>query len=953
MELIRKYAPHTKRIRFSVSGLYRNELLAKRLEKKLSLKSGILSVTASPMTGNIIITFDESLKVEDIKKEIYKIKFNIRDTKDNFPIKQQAQYPWHIMTKKQIEKVLNTDIDSGLSTVEAKKRLNTYGLNQLINGNKPSFFRMMLNQVNNYLFKILLFAGGISFLIGDVADSIVIISIVVIESSLGVLQEYNAEKSLESLHKLTSPRSSVLRDGKISLLSSSELVPGDVVIVNPGDIVPADARIVECKNLETDESCLTGESHPSSKHDLVILKDDIPLAERKNMAYLGTSITKGYGKLIVVSTGMSTEIGKIAKMLNEERNTSSPLNKSLEILGKNITIAIIAISFSIFLSGIIRGKSFSQMLGIGISLAIGAIPEGLSTIVTIALAYGVQRMAKRNAIVRKLNSVETLGVANVICTDKTGTLTKNEMTVKEIRTLDKVWTISGIGYTPIGSFYRDNVKINPKDDKDLYSILQYSAMCCNSKLIKKGNDWAVSGDPTEGAIIVAASKAGIESKEYERIDEIPFDSSSKFMTVVIDAVSCKLAISKGAPDVILNKCSYFLRAGKAIKLGKINKNKLIKHNNEMSNKALRVLAVSYKILNDEDNNVDSDFIFAGLIGMEDPPKDEVKNTIEECLKNGINVVMITGDQKNTAMSIGERIGLLKDKKAISGQELDKMNDNELINLIDDVNIFYRTSPHHKLKIVRALRKKGYIVAMTGDGINDAPAVKEANIGIAMGKGGTDVTRNASDITLADDNFTTIVMAIKEGRGINENIKKFLRYVLSGNVGEIIALAMASMTGMDMPLTSSQILSINLVTEGIPALALGVEPSALKLKKNENTQLLDNKLYNYILTRGSLIGFTTLFAFKYGETFRNPVIAKTMAYSNLVMAQMFNVFDARRAEMPTPISQNKLLLPSVTISIATLLATIYINPIANIFGNAKLNLMDWFIVLVSSGLISRI
>lgn len=953
MELIRKYAPHTKRIRFSVNGLYRNELLAKRLEKNLSLKSGILSVTASPMTGNIIISFDSSLKAEDIKKEIYKIKFNIRDTKDNFPVKQQAQYPWHIMTKKQIEKVLNTDIDSGLSTVEAKKRLNTYGLNQLISGNKPSFFKMMLNQVNNYLFKILLFAGGISFLIGDVADSIVIISIVVIESSLGVLQEYNAEKSLESLHKLTSPRSSVLRDGKISLLSSSELVPGDVVIVNPGDIVPADARIVECKNLEADESCLTGESHPSSKHDLVILKDDIPLAERKNMAYMGTSITKGYGKLIIVSTGMSTEIGKIAKMLNEERNALSPLNKSLDVLGKNITVAIVTISFSIFLSGIIRGKSFSQMLGIGISLAIGAIPEGLSTIVTIALAYGVQRMAKRNAIVRKLNSVETLGVANVICTDKTGTLTKNEMTVKEIRTLDKVWTVSGIGYSPLGSFYRDNVKINPKDDEDLYSILQYGAMCCNAKLIKKGNDWTVSGDPTEGAIIVAASKAGIESEEYEKIDEIPFDSSNKFMTVVVDAVSYKLVISKGAPDVILNKCSYFLRSGKAIKLGKINKNKIIKQNDEMSNKALRVLAVSYKILNDEDNNVDSDFIFAGLIGMEDPPKDEVSQTIEECLRSGINVVMITGDQKNTAMSIGKRIGLLKDKKAISGQELDKMDDDELINLIDDVNIFYRTSPHHKLKIVRALRKKGYIVAMTGDGINDAPAVKEANIGIAMGKGGTDVTRNASDITLADDNFTTIVIAIKEGRGINENIKKFLRYVLSGNVGEIIALAMASMTGMEMPLTSSQILSINLVTEGIPALALGVEPSSLKLKKNENAQLLDSKLYNYILKRGSLIGFTTLFAFKYGEAFRNPAIAKTMAYLNLVMAQMFNVFDARRTEMATPISQNKLLVPSVAVSIATLLATIYVNPIANIFGNARLSLMDWLIVLVSSGIISRI
>lgn len=941
------------RIRIKIPEIYRNELYAKKLEKSLSLIGGIHYVKANCITSNIIIVYNSSkIDITYIKKEIFKIKYNIKDIVSH--AKEQNTLPWHVMTEKQIEKTLKTDINKGLTSFEARNRLLTYGPNQLVKNAKPSLIRVFLNQLNNYMFKILLFASGISFLIGGTADAIVIASIVVIESSLGVLQEYKAEKTLESLKKLTATTATVIRNGSKLNINSLELVPGDIVCLESGNIVPADGRIIVCTEFEVDESNLTGESVPSCKHPFVMLMENVSIADMKNMVFAGSNVVKGYARVIITGTGMSTQIGQVAKMLDSNNKALSPLKMSLETLGKNITVAIIAISTGIIISGIVRGKAIGEMLSIGLSLAIGAIPEGISTIVTIALAYSVQRMSTKNAIVRKLNSIETLGLTNIICTDKTGTLTKNEMTVKEIRSVNKIWHVTGTGYEPYGEFFRDDMPINPLYDNDLTIILQIGAMCNNSKLVYSENKWNIIGDPTEGALVTAAKKAGIDiDGSYFRIREVPFDSTKKTMTVLVNTPKGKIATVKGAPDAIIKKCTKYLKGGEIYCLNEFDINTILKHNDEMSNKALRVLAVAYKIFEDLDSDIENGLIFAGLIGIEDPPREKVRDAIEECLNSGIDVVMITGDQKNTALSLAHKVGLLGNKKAISGDELDHMSDEELKNSIDGIRIFYRTTPKHKLRIVKAFKEKGFIVTMTGDGINDAPAVKEANVGIAMGKSGTDVTREASDITITDDNFTTIVMAVKEGQNLSGNIKKFLRYVLSGNVGEIIVLASSAITGMPMPLTSSQILSINLVTEGIPALSLGLEPSSTSLSTNAKKAFLDEKLYKCIITRGSLIGLTTLGVFKYALFKGNLNYAKTMAYSNLIMCQMFNVFDSRRTNGYNIQPYNKMLVPSVVISVIFLITTIYLGPISSVFGTFPLSLSDWGIILLSSGVLSRI
>lgn len=851
----------------------------------------------------------------------------------------------------------------GLSEEEAGKRLKKYGINELKQREQISPFRILLRQFTSSIVFILLAALVISLLIGEKLDAIVISTIVVLNGVFGFVQEFKAEKAIEALRKLTALKAKVIRNGKETEIDSRELVPGDIILLETGSKVPADARLIDIAAFQVDEASLTGESVPSNKITGP-LENNILVNDQENMVFMGTIVTKGHAKAVVTGTGMNTEIGKIADMVQEAEEKLSPLQVKLKKFGKWLGFVTIGICLIVFGVGVLREylttdlfeTSFAiEMFLASVALAVAAIPEGLPAIVTISLAFGVRKMSKRNALIRKLPAVETLGCTNIICSDKTGTLTKNEMTVREIYVNNTLIEVTGDGYTPEGKFVqKGNEKVNISN----LELLFRSSTLCNDSRLNHNEKWEIFGDPTEGALLVSAGKAGFKKSEMEnkfpRINEIPFDSERKCMTTIHRVNEENIAYIKGAPDVILNSCKYISINGQVKDITGEDKKQILDVNQEMANRALRVLGFACRSLTEkytpEPEEVENDLTFIGLQAMIDPPREEVRESIVKCRSAGISTVVITGDHKLTAIAITKELGLFKEgDKALSGEELDKLSDDELDEIVENIVICARVSPEHKVRILSALQKKGHVVAMTGDGVNDAPALKKSDIGIAMGITGTDVAKEASDMVLTDDNFASIVNAVEEGRGIYNTIKQFVQYTLSSNLGEILVVFLAILIGWPLPLIAIQILWINLLTDGLPGLALGLDPFNKDImkkppRKRDEEIISKDVIYN-ILIVGFVMGTGTLLMF-YGYGVET-VKAKSIAFTTLVMFQLFNVLTYRAKNFKIDMKASKYLTGSVVISVLMQLAVLY-TPLNTAFKTIPLGLVDLVKIFLVSG-----
>ncbi|QRF23786.1 calcium-translocating P-type ATPase, SERCA-type [Alicyclobacillus sp. TC] len=870
---------------------------------------------------------------------------------------------WHSLSVVDCMAELQSSQD-GLSETEAAMRRQQFGANQLAEGNKVSLLTVFLNQFRDFMILVLLAATLISGLLGEYTDAITIIAIIILNGVLGFVQEVRAEKSLAALKELTAPVARVRRAGQVLSLPARDLVPGDMVLLADGDRVPADARIVTATHFAVEESALTGESLPVNKQPDLTVQGDAPLGDRRNMVYMGTMVTRGKAEILVTATGMQTEMGKIAHLMQQSEDTLTPLQKRLEELGKVLVWLALGLTVVVVLTGVLHGHPWVQMFLAGVSLAVAAIPEGLPAIVTIALALGVQRMIKRNAIVRKLPSVETLGCATVICSDKTGTLTQNRMTALHVYADGVTYDISGTGYEPAGEFLLAGQKVHPDKRAALKSLIEIGAVCNNALMVQKnsenGSQWQVQGDPTEGALLVMAAKAGFTEPDsvYTRLGERPFDSERKMMSVLVQHGNEYMAFVKGAPDVLLKKSTRMFSGGREVGLSAGLQKSIVEMNDRFANEALRNLAFAYKMFPSQEaamaGDWESDLVFVGLCGMMDPPREEAYEAILKCREAGIRTVMITGDHQQTATAIAKKLTILPEGgKVLTGAELDKLSDEDLLRLAKQTFVYARVSPEHKLRIVRALQANGEIVAMTGDGVNDAPAIKQADIGISMGKSGTDVAKEASSLVLADDNFATIVAAVEEGRGIYDNIKKFIRYLLASNVGEIVTMFLAMLIGLPLPLQPIQILWVNLVTDGLPAIALGVDPAEKDIMKrrprNVHEGIFARGMGTKILSRGILIGIVTLAVFMYTlQREHNLHLAQTMAYATLTMAQLILVFDCRSLEggiLKRNFFGNIWLILAVVSSVLLFLITLYVPSIARAFDTVALSPTQWAIVLV--------
>ena len=826
----------------------------------------------------------------------------------------------------------------GLSTREAEKRIKTYGLNELKHKKKKSPVLIFLSQFNDFLVWVLIGATIISGFIGDKADAITILIIVIVNAILGFVQEFRTEKSLEALQEMAAPTCKAIRDGNIKVINSRELTKGDVVILEAGDRIPADGTFIDAANMVVDESLLTGESVGISKDT----------NKGKNEGYMGTIVLKGRGLLVVDSIGMETEMGKIANLLDNIEEEKSPLRERLDSLGKILVVVCIIVCIIVTVLGILRGNNITEMFLLGVSLAVAAIPEGLAAIVTVALALGVSRMLKRNALIRKLPAVETLGCTSVICSDKTGTLTQNKMTVKEILTNGKIYEL---------------------DKENLYDCekLKEAFVYCNDTNYNydiKNIDKAVMGDPTETALVKVFFKETKEAEDFiakaNRLFEIPFDSTRKMMTVIMKVNGKETCYMKGAPERVLERCSAVLENGKIKPLTAQKKKQIYNYIESMSNRALRCIAAAYKeehlVKND---SVEENLIFLGVAGSMDPPRIEVKDAVLKCKMAGIKPIMITGDHKNTALAIAKSINICTtDDQAITGDELEKMSDEELVKRVEKLRVFARVSPNHKLRIVRAFKKNNNIVAMTGDGVNDAPAIKEADIGVAMGISGTDVTKEAASMVLMDDNFATIVSAVEEGRIIYDNIRKFIRYLLSCNLGEVLTMFLASLFYLPNPLTPIQILFVNLATDGLPAIALGIDPADKDIMRQapreKNEGIFARGLWEKIIVRGCLIGICTLLSFMVGRYYgMDLATCRTIALCTLVMSQLLHVFECRSERhsiFEINVLSNIYLLGAVLVSITMICCILYIPFLKGIFNTVALNLGQWLLVIFFSGII---
>jgi len=854
----------------------------------------------------------------------------------------------------------------GLSQDEANRRLAQYGPNELVEEEKASPWQILLGQFKSFLIIILLIAVVLSAVLGEVADAIVIFVIILFAAGLGFIQEYRAERAMEALKKMAAPTASVLRDGREIEIVARELVPGDIILLKTGDRIPADARIVEAVNLKIDEAPLTGESVPVEKLDRT-LEGDISIGDRRNMVFMGTAAVYGRGKAVVTAIGMDTEFGKIATMLQEVEAEQTPLQISLDRMGRWIAIVALVLCFALAVLGVLRGHEILEMLIWGVSLAVAAVPEALPAVVTISLALGVQRMVKRHALIRKLPAVETLGCTTYICSDKTGTLTQDQMTVRQIYVDGRLIDVSGVGYEPKGEFSVNNIVIEHGKDTALEMLLRMSTSCNDTSLESVSGVWQIKGDPTEGALVVAAAKAGLWQDEVvkycPRVDEIPFSSETKKMTTIHHTPEGKFAYSKGAPEVILESCSCLYRNGSEVGLNHDERRRIVSLAQDMAGNALRVLAMSYKKMSGNLTSVgaqESDMVFLGLVGMIDPPREEVKGAVKICDEAGIKSVMITGDHKLTAVAIAKELGLLKDGIALTGAELDDTNDEEFEALVEKIEVYARVSPAHKLRVVEALAKKGHVVAMTGDGVNDAPALKKADIGVAMGINGTDVTKEAADMILTDDNFASIVAAVEEGRGIFGNIKKYLMYLLSSNMGEILLMSGAILFGPliglpygAIPLIAVQILYVNLATDGLPALALSVDPPApdlMRQKPRPRGESIFTKPVLVLMAVGGIwSAILNLAIFKWAlDVDKSMIEAQSLCFLTLVLIQFFKAYNFRsdrESIFKIGIFKNKWLNLAILWEALLLLAIIEVPFLEEVFNTYPLGIFEWVAVII--------
>ena len=889
---------------------------------------------------------------------------------------------WYNKTVEEVAKELDVDLQNGLNQKQVNEKIAKYGLNELKAEKKKSLFVKFLEQFKDFMIIILIIAaivsGAISIAQGEtITDSIVILIVVIVNSIIGVAQEAKAEKSLEALQKLSGYEAKVIRDGNVVVVPSRDLVPGDVVVLETGDYVQADLRIIEAINLKSQEASLTGESVPIEKQASKIEEDDVPIGDRTNMLFSSGLITYGRGKAIVVETGMTTEVGKIAGMLSKQEERETPLQQKLNNLGKVLGIVALVICAVIFGVGLLQGKPIISMFMTAVSLAVAAIPEGLAAVSTIVLAIGVQKMVKKNAIIKHLPAVETLGSSTVICSDKTGTLTKNQMTVQKIFVDDVVYDVSNLNEDS------DIMKYN-KDNQDI-KLLVYNGMLCNdTKIDKKGN---LTGDPTETALVDIALKMGFTKSIYDtfpRVDEIPFDSERKLMTTVHKVNDKYIVYTKGGVDELLNICSSYIKDDEIKQDLENYKVKISEINETMAKDALRVLAFGYKELDykPNQNELENNLTFVGLYGMIDPPRDEAKQAVEKCKRAGIKTVMITGDHKVTAIAIAKKLGILENEsEALTGLELDKMTDKQLEKNITKYSVYARVAPEHKVRIVKAWQKRGDVVAMTGDGVNDSPSLKQADIGCSMGIVGTDVAKEAADVILTDDNFATVVSAVEEGRRIYDNILKAIQFLLSSNIGEIVVLFLATigtaflarMFGIsDIShleiLLPIHILWINLVTDSLPALALAFDPAnkdVMDRKPLKNTKGIFTKSMTYrIIYQGIMIGIITLAAFVIGlATTNEPIdgltleqskieVGQTMAFIVLALSELahvFNIRDNKNSIFKTGIFNNMVLIGAILISAALMFIVLLVPALRNVFSILALpldNIVEIIILVLS-------
>ncbi len=874
---------------------------------------------------------------------------------------------WHTLKPEEITIQLRSDGERGLSVGEADRRLEEIGYNALTEVPSVSPWTIFFSQFKDFMVLVLLGATAVSFALGEIADALTIVAIVTMNAVLGFMQEYRAEKSVETLKALTAPTAQVWRQGRLVEIPAKELVPGDVIELEAGDVVPADARLLQAHGMQAEEAALTGESLAVAKEVAALGDPELPLGDRKNMVYMGTIISRGRGRAMVVATGMHTEMGTIAHLIREAVEDQTPLQRRLEHLGKILVILSLVIVAVVVVTGLFRGEPLYQMFLTGVSLAVAAIPEGLPAIVTIALALGVQRMIRAHAIVRRLPAVETLGCTTVVCSDKTGTLTRNRMTVTQM-------------YVPGQPRWRRNESgfMDAKSHSDAERVdfehLMQGAVVCNNAMIGNENpeNDGVSGqgDPTELAMLWGAAEGGVKPSDvkqnFKRFEEIPFESDRQRMAVgVKNRQNQSLIYVKGAPDVVLRLCRFYQHHGQIMSLDMKMRQELSQVNEDMADMALRVLAVAYRPMSGSENlsGAEHDLVFLGLMGMMDTPRPEVITAIGQARHAGVRTVMITGDHPHTARAIANQLGMMEPgDEIITGRDLDTMSDDELVQRVDKIRVYARVSPPHKLRVVRAWKARGEVVAMTGDGVNDAPAVKEADIGVAMGISGTDVTKEASAMILTDDNFATIIRAIREGRAIYDNIRKFIRYLLSCNVGEVLVMFLAAFMGLPLPLLPIQILFVNLVTDGLPAMALGVDPAAPGVMdrppRHPKESIFARGLGVKIGFRGILIGISTLIVFMLstGPLGMGLREARTMALATLIMSQLFHVFDARAEEqsfLEVGLFTNPWAVAAVTSSIAMLLAIVYVPSLGELFKTDPIGWADWALVILASGFVQLI
>jgi P-type Ca2+ transporter type 2C len=859
--------------------------------------------------------------------------------------------PWFHLETDEVLKALETRRE-GLAVAEAERRLKRDGPNVLVEEERSRIGPILLRQFTDVMILILFAAAAIAGWMGDFTDAVMILVIVGLNASLGFSQEYRAERALGALRKLERLQVVVRRGGAFLEIPSQDLVPGDLMSLNEGQRIPADGRLVETVQLRLNESQLTGESAAVVKHTRALHKKELPVGDRLNMVFMGSAVLAGHAWAVVTETGMKTELGKIARLLQTVETRKTPLQLRLAFLGKWLAAAAVAMTGLIFIAGLWRGEPIETMLLTAISLAVAVIPEGLPAVVTIVLALGAQAMVRRNALIRKLPAVETLGSVTTICSDKTGTLTQNVMSAEMVYFEGRLVNITGNGYAPEGNFHEKGGRLDPKGEPALLQLLRAGALCGNARLQPEGTHWIVLGDPTEAALLSAAAKAELwkdrVEAEYPRVAEIPFDSNRKLMTTIHRDPSGRVwAFSKGSIEEILRRSVSLTEKGTVIPLTRHRHDEIMRMNRELAADGVRVLACAMRgleILPSEENlnDVENEMVFMGLFGLMDPPRPEVLTAVANCREAGIRPVMITGDHQVTAEAIASRLGIKGSKdRVLSGEELEPMSAEELAPLIPSVSVYARVSPEQKVKIVRAFKRRGEIVAMTGDGVNDAPALRMADIGVAMGKGGTDVAREAADMVLLDDNFATIVSAVQEGRIIYDNIRKFTRYMLSTNFGEIMTMFFAILFGLPLPLLPIQILWVNLVTDGLPALALGVEPAERDVMKrpprDPNESLFAEGLGLQIVWAGLLMGLGTIAVFAWLQG-QEPAHGQTVAFLTLTMFQMFSVLAIRSERNPLwkiGFFSNPRLMGAVGLTVALQFIITYTPVLQPIFHTAAL------------------